>query len=298
MGGCFSRIISTLFALVVVVAVLLAATYYFLMPRLDTMLEDAVRREFILPPSSTVLIKRGSLFDTLEGQVRSFYVNSDEAKIDDVLVNDLRLTAKGIAFDLGKTILTGTAELKDMAFGELSLKISEASIEQRWAAELERKGLSKVDVTLKNNRVGISGLVDLKVTQLRVGAKGELVVDGTDKIKFKPTELDLGGANIEVGGIRAAVNSLTPVVDLGQFKMTILVDKLEAKDGYLLVSARSSDLNERMNESAEARSDEKARLAHEREVLEKQLADVKKQQEEADKAGQQQQGQDKGQPGK
>jgi hypothetical protein len=297
MGGCTSRIISTLFALVVVVAVLLAATYYFLMPRLDTMIEDAVRREFILPPSSTVDIERGSLFDTLEGQVRRFYVNSAEAKIDGVLVNDLRFVAKGIAFDLGKTILTGKADLKDVAFGELELKISEASIEERWAAELERKGLSKVEVTLQNNRVGISGLVDLKLAKLRVAAKGKLVVDGTDKIKFKPAELDLGGTNIEVGGIRAAVNSLTPVVDLGQFKMTILVDKLEAKDGYLLVSARSSDLNERMNESAEARSDEKARLAHEREVLEKQLADVKKQQEEADKAGQQQ-GQDKGQPGK
>jgi hypothetical protein len=271
MCGCFNRLINVLFALLVIIVLAGAAAYYFLLPRLDTLIADAVRREFILPPTATVIIQRGSLFDTLEGQVRRFHVESSEAKIEGVVVNDLKFDAKGIRFDLLKTIGRGQAELQDVAYGELELKISEASIEERWAAELKRKGLSKVEVQLQNDRVNVSGLLDIKLAQLRVGATGKLAVDGNDTIKFKPTEIDLGGANFQVAGIKAAITGLTPVIDLGQFKVVILVDQLQAQKGYLLVKARSSSLEEHLAKGAEAKANERKRIAHEKQVLEEQL---------------------------
>ena len=280
MRGCLTRIINTIFGLVITVVVLAAAAWFLLMPRLDEILADSVRREFMLPPSSTVKIDHGSIFDTIEGQMPKFYVSSPEAKLDGVLVKDLRFLAKGISFDLIKTVLTGKAELKDVDYGELELKISEASIEQRWAAELEEKGLSKVQVALDDNKVTVKGVVDAKLAQLKVAATGRLVVDGSDRIKFKPSEVGLGGLNFQVGGIKSAISALTPVVDLGQFKVAILVDELTADKGYLKIKARSQDLKDRLAEGAEARANEQERLANERKALEEQLAKVKAQEEE------------------
>jgi hypothetical protein len=271
MCGCLNRLLNTLLAIIALVVIAVALAWYFLMPRLDTLLADAVRREFILPPTATVIIERGSIFDTAEGQLQRFHVESPEAKIDGVLVNDLRFDAKGIRFDLVKTLTTGNAELKDVAYGELEVKVSEASIEQRWAAELAEKGLDKVNVKLENNKVEVSGLIDIKIAKLRVGAKGKLEVDGSDMIKFKPVEVDLGGANLDVSGIKAAMTGLTPVVDLGQFKVAILVDKLKAEKGYLVISARSTGLSEHLAKGEKEKADERARIKHEKETLQEQL---------------------------
>ena len=61
------------------------------------------------------------------------------------------------------------------------------------------------------------------------------------------------------------------MIDLGQFKVVILVDKLQAQKGYLLVKARSSSLEEQLAKGAEAKDNERKRIAHEKQVLEEQL---------------------------
>jgi len=76
--GCLQKLANLLLSLVVLAAIALAGVYFFVLPQVDEKLADAVRREFILPPSSTVIIDRGSLLDTLEGQVHRFHVTSDE----------------------------------------------------------------------------------------------------------------------------------------------------------------------------------------------------------------------------
>jgi hypothetical protein len=282
MSTCINRLLNTLLSLIALIVIALALAWYFLLPKLDTLLADAVRREFILPPTATVVIERGSIFDTLEGQVQRFRVESPEAKIDGVLVNDLRFDAKGIKFDLVRTLTTGNAELKDVANGELEVKVSEAAIEQRWAAELESKGLDKVAVKLENGKVELSGLIDMKIAKLRVGAKGKLAADGSDMIKFKPTQVDVGGANLDVSGIKAAMTGLTPVVDLGQFKVVILIDKLKAEKGFLIISARSTSLEEHLAKSEEAKQNERERIQHEIQVHEDELKKLKAEEEQVD----------------
>lgn len=284
MCGCINKLLNTLLALLALVAIALALAWYFLLPQLDTLIADAVRREFILPPTATVIVERGSIFDTLEGQVQRFHVESPEAKIDGVVVNDLRFDAKGIKFDLLKTLTTGKAELKDVANGELEVKVSEASIEQRWAAELEKKGLDKVSVKLDNNKVELSGVIDMKIAKLRVGAKGKLIADGSDKVKFKPVEVEMGGTNLDVSGFKSAMTGLTPVVDLGRFKVVILVDKLKAEKGYLVIAARSSSLEEHLAKSEQAKQDERERIQHEIQVHEEELKKLKEQEQQVESA--------------
>jgi len=246
MGSCYQRVVNCIFGLFVIAAIAGGALYFYVLPRLDNLLADAVRREYILPPSATVVITRGSLLDTLEGEVARFYVDAEEAKLDGLLVKDLRFLAEGIRFDLPRTLISGQAELLNVSHGQLSLSVSEEALEERWSEELASKGLSKVDVELSNEGVGVSAVVDLKLTEVRVGAKGYFEVDGTDRIRFHATDLELAGTSIGIAELKAAFSTLTPVISLGRFKMHVVVDELFTSAGHLFIETRSQSLEEKI----------------------------------------------------
>jgi len=264
--NCFQRLANCALFIVLIAAVLAAVAYFCLLPRLDEELADALRREFMLPPSSTVEITRGSLLDLLEGEVEGCRVESDEAKIEGLVVGDLRFLAEGLRFDLPRTLITGQAEFTAVKHGELSFKVAASEIEERWATELGRMGLSKVQVGFADDRVSIDAVLDLKLTEVSVGATGELFVDGTDRIRFRATELELGGATFGVEKLKAIFTALTPVIDLGQFKLVIAIDEVEMRDDYLRVKARSLSLAEKLaaeqayreQQAAAAEEDEQA----------------------------------------
>ena len=264
MRGCLQRLANCVFGVVLVAVVGLLLVYYLVLPRLDEMLADAVRREFMLPPSSTVGITRGSLLDTLEGEVKHFHVQSSEAKISGLLVEDIEFRAEGIRFDLPQTLISGQAELLEVAQGELVFRVDEQALEDRWAADLRKRGLTDVQVELTDDQVAVNSVLDLKLTKVRVGASGELYVDGTDRIRFKVRELELGGANVGVEELKAVFSAMTPVIDLGQFKMSVAIDDVGMRDGYLYVQARSMSLEEKLareqaeEEDVEADADDDA----------------------------------------
>lgn len=245
MGGCLKRTANCALLVIVLLALALGAAYYYVLPRLDEMLADAVRREFMLPPSSTVVIARGSLLDTLEGEVDRFYVSSPEAKISDLRVEEVEFHAGGIQFDLPRTLLSGQAELLAVSQGNLAFKVAAADLQERWATDLARRGLSKTEVTLEEDKIKVSCVLDLKLTEVRIGAAGELYVDGTDRIKFKATDLELAGSNIGIEELKAVFSTLTPVIDLGQFKMSVAIDDVQMRDGYLYVAAHSMSLEDK-----------------------------------------------------
>jgi hypothetical protein len=242
--GCFQKLANFVLVLVVLAVLGLGAVNYMLLPKLDEELGDAVRREFLLPPSSTVRIGRGSLLDTLEGQVDSFYVSSPEAKLDGMLVEDLEFRASGISFDPVQLLLSGNAGLKDVKSGELELKISEQALIERWGGELLSRGLRDARITLADGQVAIEGIFNMAFAEVRVGATGRIVADGSSRLRLEVDELQLGGAEIGVTELKAAFSALTPVVNLEQFRVAIEVDELDMQGGYLLVRARSRSLDE------------------------------------------------------
>ena len=241
--GCFQKLANFVLVLVVIALLAVAALNFYLLPQVDEELADSVRREFMLPPSSTVLIGRGSLLDTLEGEVDSFYVDSAEAKLDGMVVSDLQFRGSGISFDLAQVLVSGNAGLREVKSGELELKVSEQALRERWGRELEQRGMRDVDIELSDGSVAIDSVFDMAFAEMRIGATGRIVADGSSRLKLEVDELQLGGTEVGVKELRAAFSTLTPVVDLSQFRVAIEVDKLEMHDGYILVKARSSSLD-------------------------------------------------------
>ena len=271
--GCFNRMAGCVSGIVLLLVLAAGALYFFGLARLDTMLADAVRREYMLPPSSEVVITRGSLLDTLDGEVKRFSVISAEAKLDGLVVEELEFLAEGIRFDLPRTFITGQAELREVANGKLKFRVSEQALEERWQEELASKGLSAVQVQLKADGVSVSAQIDLKLTKVRIGAKGNFEVDGTDKIKLIVDEVELGGASFGIGSFKAAFSELTPLIDLGQFKMSIAVDALKPRDGFLIVQAHSISLDEKLALDRERKAEAEARREQEEAERQQQAAE-------------------------
>lgn len=243
MRGCMRAVSGFIFTILILAGLAYAALQVYILPKVDSTLADAVRREYLLPPSATVTIKRGSVFDTLEGQVESFYVESNEAQIDALPVEDLKFVAEGVSFDLPQTLLTQRAELKELKNGRLNFKVTEKALSQRWVEQLEGAGLSKVAVKLEPGTADVSGVFSLAMIKVRVGAEGKLSTDG-ERVRFELTKLSLGDSAVEVGALNAVFSKLAPVIDLGQFKVGMHIDKLSVQKGYVAIQASSRSLDE------------------------------------------------------
>jgi hypothetical protein len=244
MRGCLKAIGGCIFGIVLVAALAATAFYLWAVPELDELFADSVRREFMLPPSSTVRLEHGSLQNTMQGRVQRMVVEADEAKIEGLAVEDVKLAAEDVRFDVPATLLTRDAQWDAVGQGTLSFKASEAALKERWTGELESRGLKKVDVKLSEGEVSINGLLDIGLLKMHVGTTGQIAVDGSDRIVFQPSKLQLGDTNVGVEKLEAVFDTLTPVLDLGKLKLGIGVEELEARDGYLHVKAKSMQLGE------------------------------------------------------
>jgi hypothetical protein len=265
---------------IALLAVAAAALYVFLYPRIDSALGDAVRREYMLPPSATIKFEHGTFLDTWQGKLKSFLVEADEAKLEGLVINQVKLFATGIQFDMTKTLITGEAELKKVDHARLKFRVSEESLANHWADSLASRGVRDLDVDLRDSEIAVAGKIDLKLTTVPVSARGVFEVDGTQKIRMKVNEVSIGSSKLDPTGISGLIRKLTfgkakldvgsigdvfsksirtPVLDLGDLQMGVNVRRLEPHSGYLYVEAES----EKPEELAARLKREKERLAAE-----------------------------------
>jgi hypothetical protein len=242
MKGCFNCLVRTIMAVLLLAAIGLLAAWLFLLPNLDRTLEDSIRRQFLLAPSSAVVVNRGSLLDTLEGEVDGVEVESNEAKLDGLVVSDFRLKAEYIRINLLRTLLTQKAEFTEFDRGEIRFSVTEQALLDRWSADLRRKGFSNIELEL-DETVRIAADFDLRIAKIGAVVTGWIESDEDGRIRFTADEVEVQGAKIALEEIKASVSGLAPVIDLGRLKLDLKVDELRAEDGMLYVGARTRGLD-------------------------------------------------------
>lgn len=246
MRCCLKSVFSGILLGILLVALLALGFYVYAYPKLDSILADAVRREYMLPPSAKIKFEHGTLMDTYQGKLESFMVEANEAKLEGLVINDVSLFATGIQFDMPRTMITGEAELKQVDHALLKFRVSEKSLDDFWSDNLAGRGITDLDVDLREKEIAVSGKVDLKITTVPVSARGVFETDGTQKIRMKVNELSFGGAKVGLGQFKELFSKSirTPVLDLGDLRMGVNVKRLEPRNGYLYVEAESQDLAE------------------------------------------------------
>ncbi len=248
MRGCGSTLAGWGCGLGVLLAIAFGALYWLALPRLDVMLEDSLRRAYLLPPSCTVLVERGSLLDTLEGQVQRVYIESPESKLGSLVATDLRLLAEGVDFDMVKTLASRAAVLDQVTHGEITFGIPETALQELWADQLRSQGLTGAAVDVTGDGVSLRGTADLKLAQVPVAVSGKFkAVDG-QRVKLQLGKFALSGMELPSGDLQTALAALAPEIDLSQFKMDVEIDEIKHIDGAVLVSARTRSLADRFQD--------------------------------------------------
>jgi hypothetical protein len=246
MRCCLKSVLSGMLLGVGLLALLIFGAYLFFHPRLDAALSDAVRREYLLPPSATIKFDHGTMLDTYQGKIERFYVNAKEAKLEGLVISDVELITTGIQFDMTRTLITGEAELKKVDHAQLKFRVAEESLAERWSETLAGRGISDVDVDLGDKVIEVSGKIDLKLATVPVAARGVFEADGSKLIRMKVNELKFGSTKLPLSQFKELFTKSirTPVLDLGDLQMGVSVRRLEAKNGYLYVEAESETLEE------------------------------------------------------
>ncbi|MDQ3023290.1 MAG: DUF2993 domain-containing protein, partial [bacterium] len=239
MRCCLKSVFSGMLLGLLLLAALAFGAYMYAYPKLDTALGDAVRREYMLPPSATIEFEHGTLLDTYQGKIDSFYVAADEAKLEGLVISDVELVSTGIQFDMTRTLITGEAELKKVDHARLKFRVSEDALADRWGETLGSRGIKEVDVELGDKEISVSGRIDLQIASVPVSARGVFEADGAKKIRMKVNEFSFGSTKLGVGQFKELFSKSirTPVIDLGALQMGVDVKRLEPKNGYLYVEA-------------------------------------------------------------
>jgi hypothetical protein len=234
------KVIGVILLVLVILAVVAAGLFAGLgLPWLDRVLAAEVRDEFDLPEGSRVVIKRGSLAQTFDGYVPQFTVDAEKASLDGLQVEDMHFEGEAIKFDLSKLASERTAQLEHAQRGEISFKVSDDALADYWRPEIEEAGLSNPTIEIDAQGAKVSAVVDLKLAEVRLAAKGVFEVDGSRKVRFRVREFEAGGMNFNLGAFKTSLSKLTPILELDQFKMEIRVDELSTSDGYLTVRGNS-----------------------------------------------------------
>lgn len=205
-----------------------------LLPRLDTMLANAMRRELSLPAEATVLIQRGTLKQTLTGFLPRSLIESPSAVLDDIPVEDLHFSTADIDFNMRRILKGEKAQITAVAAAELSLKISIQELKSRLVPLIEKQGPTDVRINFGDDAVEVTAY-----SKGQLSAKGQFYVIGDNRVGFALTEIVIDRFNITVSNLVLPIDDVIPALDLGGMFAKIVIDELHVTSTYMEITAHT-----------------------------------------------------------
>ncbi len=244
--GCIRRVVGCLTTLVLLAAVIAFGAYLLLLNLMQNDLADAVRRKFMLPPSSTVTITPGSYVESLSGKVKAFHIESAEASISNTRIASLKLDAENLSFNVVNLVLGRDPILREVEHAKVSFAIAPEALADAWLARVKRVGVKKLTMKLEEGTGDQLPYADVEAVANVLGKEIDLSVKGFFKLagkreiafealEFKLEDLKLGGQLIESVFIQMA-----PKIRIGDFQGDLTIDKFYVLGGKLQVFAQTT----------------------------------------------------------
>ncbi len=244
--GCIRRVVGCLTTLVLLAAVIAFGAYLLLLNLMQNDLADAVRRKFMLPPSSTVTITPGSYVESLSGKVKAFHIESAEASISNTRIASLKLDAENLSFNVVNLALGRDPILREVEHAKVSFAIAPEALADAWLARVKRVGVKKLTMKLEEGTGDQLPYADVEAVANVLGKEIDLSVKGFFKLagkreiafealEFKLEDLKLGGQLIESVFIQMA-----PKIRIGDFQGDLTIDKFYVLGGKLQVFAQTT----------------------------------------------------------
>ena len=260
--GCIRRVVGCLTTLALVAAVLAFGAYLLLMNLMQNDLADAVRRKFMLPPSSTVTITPGSFVDSLSGKVNAFQIESREASISGTRIESLRLDAENISFNVVNLFLQRDPILREVEHAKVSFAIAPEALADAWLARVKRVGVKKLTMKLEEGTgdqlpyADVDAVADVLGKEINLSVKGFFKLAGKREIAFEALEFKL--EDLKLGGqiVQTVFLQMAPKIRIGDFQGDLTIDKFYVLGGKLHIFAQTTGVTSLVDEPKDAQANE------------------------------------------
>jgi len=207
-----------------------------LLPRLDVMLADAMRRELSLPDNAAVIIKRGTLRETLHGHLPASLIESSAAVIEDLPVENVYFRTSKVDFNMRRIIRGEKAEITSVGTAELTLRVSADELRARLVQAIEKQGMTDVRIEFGTDSVKVTAEND---AQTKLSATGRFYLVDDNRVGFALTDVELDLINIEVSNLVLPVDDILPPLDLGGMFARIVIDEIKVSGTHMDISAHT-----------------------------------------------------------
>ncbi|MBN2083299.1 LmeA family phospholipid-binding protein [bacterium] len=211
-----------------------------LLPRLTTMLANAVRRELSLPAEATVDIELGGAAATVRGHLPGFHVESPSAVIDDLACDLLKFDATNVDFNLRQIIRGDKAEITAVESARITLRVPAEELKSRLVPLIEQEGLEQVEIEFESDAVKVTAKRKVKfIGKVKLAAKGRFFIEDGTRIRLKVTDIEAGQLNLGVGKLGIELSDTLPALDLGGMFADVVIDELELTRDHLRITAHT-----------------------------------------------------------
>lgn len=241
--GCLKRLVGCVFTLIIIIALILAVLYFWMLPSITTKIEDGLRRKLMLGPSATVEITDTGLIALSQGRIERVSVSSPEARVNNYVVKNLRFEAEGLTFDLVKTAFLGDPVILSLGEGELEFDVEVVALQQAWESAAAKIGISDLVLTLVPEDASIKLEGVWKISWLKkeypFEATGKLALQGPSLLFFEFPEIKVGNLSIGISRLRDALVKVSPRINLGDYKVKLTLEDISFSSHGLHIRARA-----------------------------------------------------------
>ena len=244
--GCLQRFINLIATVIVLVALIGVGAYFLLLGFMEGKLADSLRRRFMLPPSSTVEVERGSVFDTLAGRVRAIHIRATEAKLSGVAMRDLSLDTGDVEFDLASLILRRGSVLKRVSGAQVKVAVTPDALAEAWLERGRRVGLKELTLKLippdegeSESRAEVTARVEALGRQWQLKGSGAFRLTDDKEIGLSIAEFEVVGLQTGKDVFESIFVQFAPRIRLSELQTELVIDDFAIRDDRLVVSAHS-----------------------------------------------------------
>ncbi len=184
-----------------------------------------------LEPDGAVRVRvRATVWGLAQQRVERMHVDASGIRLGDLAADRLRADLAGVAFlrSAGGWTPTGVRS------GEATAEIGRVRLEQF----LRDRGVAGPSVQVAPSGVSVSGEMPAGGVRVPFKLQGQFEAAGRD-LRFRVATLEVGGTEVPRQLADTLMGLVKPVISLSRLPIPLVVDRVTAEDGRLIVRARA-----------------------------------------------------------
>lgn len=192
---------------------------------------ETIRRDYDLKDCAYVRVDH-SYLELFRGKIERVYIECTKSEFNGIKAKSVIITVKDIEFDVGRTLQTRDAVIRDVGAAKASIVVAEAEINKFIAASHDDLKGWRLD--LKPNEVVASAQIEM-IGKLDVSFKPRLK---GDRLVLEPTEAEFAATkNLGLNEAKNWIGEIGLDLPVSDLPFDMKITKVLVQDNQMLVNA-------------------------------------------------------------